>query len=228
MLALLSLIIAALAALFLITGSDGGVSHVSALAIAAVVAGALLTLYLATLRAGASETGNPRRRFFAGAVIAVAIAAGYFAYGGGADLLPSTGRTDIAERAPRDQNALASVRIRRGDDGRITARGRANGVALDFLIDSGSSAVILKSSDAEKAGIDVKAAVFETPIATAAGEAMFAPARLTSVEIGPIQIADVEAFIAKPGTLNESLLGQSFLRRLSSYEMVGDFVTLRQ
>jgi aspartyl protease family protein len=38
---------------------------------------------------------------------------------------------------------------------------------------------------------------------------------------------DVEALVAKPGNLKESLLGMSFLRRLRSYEFSGDFLTLR-
>ena len=37
----------------------------------------------------------------------------------------------------------------------------------------------------------------------------------------------VEALVAKPGTLNENLLGMSFLKRLRSYEFSGDFLTLR-
>ena len=39
---------------------------------------------------------------------------------------------------------------------------------------------------------------------------------------------DVEALVARAGTLNENLLGTSFLRRLASYEVAGNFATLRQ
>ena len=48
-----------------------------------------------------------------------------------------------------------------------------------------------------------------------------------SLLFAPIQIRDVEALVSKPGTLKESLLGISFLKRLRSYEFSGDFLTLR-
>jgi aspartyl protease family protein len=45
--------------------------------------------------------------------------------------------------------------------------------------------------------------------------------------VGPIVLNDVEALVAKPGTLKDNLLGMSFLSRLRSYEFTGDFLTLR-
>ena len=97
-----------------------------------------------------------------------------------------------------------------------------------MLIDSGSATVVLRQSDAEKAGIDIKNLAFDTPLKTANGTSYMASVRLKSVRIGPLSMGDVEALVAKPGTLNENLLGMSFLRRLTSYEVTGDFVTLRQ
>jgi aspartyl protease family protein len=40
-------------------------------------------------------------------------------------------------------------------------------------------------------------------------------------------VPDVEALIAKPGSLHQSLLGMSFLSRLRSCEFAGDFLELR-
>jgi aspartyl protease family protein len=37
----------------------------------------------------------------------------------------------------------------------------------------------------------------------------------------------VEALVAQPGAMTQSLLGMSFLSRLRSYEFTGDFLTLR-
>jgi aspartyl protease family protein len=37
----------------------------------------------------------------------------------------------------------------------------------------------------------------------------------------------VDALVAEPNALTESLLGMSFLSRLRSYEFSGDFLTLR-
>jgi aspartyl protease family protein len=51
--------------------------------------------------------------------------------------------------------------------------------------------------------------------------------RLNAVAIGPLDRKDVDALVAQPGTLTQSLLGMSFLSRLRSYEFSGDFLTLR-
>jgi aspartyl protease family protein len=51
--------------------------------------------------------------------------------------------------------------------------------------------------------------------------------RLGKVSIGPLDRKNVEALVAQPGTLSQSLLGMSFLSRLRSYEFTGDFLTLR-
>lgn len=127
----------------------------------------------------------------------------------------------------RSAEGPTSVRIRQRLDGHFTARTRVNGTQLSMLVDTGASTVVLKPADAESAGIDTSALSFTIPVRTANGTGFAAPVRLRSVSIGPIIINDVEALVAKPGSLNESLLGMSFLRRLRSYEFSGEFLTLR-
>lgn len=99
---------------------------------------------------------------------------------------------------------------------------------MTMRIDNGSATVVLRQSDAEKAGIDVSNLAFDTPLKTANGTSYLAPVRLKSVRIGPLAIDDVEGLVARPGTLNENLLGTSFLRRLASVELTANFATLRQ
>jgi len=127
----------------------------------------------------------------------------------------------------RSTEGPTSVRIRQRMDGHFTARTRVNGTQLFMLVDTGASTVVLKPADAESAGIDTSTLSFTVPVRTANGTGFAAPVRLRSVSIGPIVINDVEALVAKPGTLNESLLGMSFLRRLRSHEFSGEFLTLR-
>jgi aspartyl protease family protein len=50
---------------------------------------------------------------------------------------------------------------------------------------------------------------------------------LDKVAIGPLDRQRVEALVAQPGAMTQSLLGMSFLSRLRSYEFTGDFLTLR-
>jgi aspartyl protease family protein len=51
--------------------------------------------------------------------------------------------------------------------------------------------------------------------------------RLRNLTLGSISLDNVEALVARPGSLKENLLGMSFLSRLRSYEFSGDFLTLR-
>ncbi|HRD75095.1 MAG TPA: TIGR02281 family clan AA aspartic protease [Hyphomicrobiaceae bacterium] len=117
-----------------------------------------------------------------------------------------------------------SVRIRRRPD---SAKVGVNGTAVGMIIDTGASTVVLKQSDAVSIGIDPKSLVYSVPVQTANGQTFAARVRLTSVSIGSIRVEQVEALVARPGALRESLLGMSFLSRLKSYEFSGDYLTLR-
>jgi aspartyl protease family protein len=119
------------------------------------------------------------------------------------------------------------VRIRRRPDGHFIVKTQANGIALSMLVDTGASTVVLKPGDAQRLGIAVDRLRYSVPVQTANGTTNAAHVRLRSVTIGPIVLNDVEALVAKPGTLRDNLLGMSFLSRLRSYEFTGDFLTLR-
>ena len=98
---------------------------------------------------------------------------------------------------------------------------------MTLLVDTGASTVVLKPADAARAGIDTRSLGYTAAVQTANGTTYAAPVRLRSITIGPIELRDVEALVAKPGSINENLLGMSFLRRLRSYEFSKDFLTLR-
>ncbi len=120
-----------------------------------------------------------------------------------------------------------AVRIRKRRDGHFAASATVNGSQMTLMLDTGASTVVLKPADAAKAGIDVSTLRYSAAVRTANGTTYAAPVRLDAISIGPILIKDVEALVAKPGNLNESLLGMSFLRRLRSFDFSGEFVTLR-
>lgn len=142
----------------------------------------------------------------------------------------------VGELAPPGQSVTLegenggprTVRIRQRGDGHFAARADVNSRAiLTMMVDTGASTVVLKAADAERVGIDTGALAFSIPVQTANGNAYAAATRLRSISIGGIEVRDVDALVAKPGSLNESLLGMSFLRRLRSYEISGEFLTLR-
>jgi len=126
-----------------------------------------------------------------------------------------------------EQEGEHAVRVRRRLDGHFAVRGAINGQPMTLLVDTGASTVVLKPADAARAGIDTRSLGYTAAVQTANGTAYAAPVRLRSIAIGPIELRDVEALVAKPGSINENLLGMSFLRRLRSYEFSKDFLTLR-
>lgn len=120
-----------------------------------------------------------------------------------------------------------AVRIRRRGDGHFMASATVNGTQMPLMVDTGASTVVLTSSDATRAGIAIKSLSFTVAVNTANGVSYAAPVRLQAIAIGPLQLRDVDALVAKPGSLNESLLGMSFLRKLRSFEFSGEYLTLR-
>jgi aspartyl protease family protein len=124
-------------------------------------------------------------------------------------------------------NGPAEVRIRRRLDGHFLATVDVNEKPISMVVDTGASTIVLRPEDAVKAGIDIDQLTYTVPVLTANGRTVTARVRLDTVAIGPLERQKVQALVAKPGALTESLLGMSFLSRLRSYEFSGDFLTLR-
>lgn len=132
--------------------------------------------------------------------------------------------TQVDEQAAGGQQ---SVRIRRRGDGHFIATVMVNGASVPMLVDTGASTVVLKQTDAKKFGIETNRLKYTVPVQTANGVAYAAHVRIRSAAIGQISIANIDALVAQPGVLKESLLGMTFLSRLRSYEFAGNFLTIR-
>jgi aspartyl protease family protein len=111
------------------------------------------------------------------------------------------------------------VIVNRRMGGAFAVATKVNGARITLLFDTGASLVVLTAADARRAGIDTRGLDFETPVATANGGALAAEIRLDRVAVGPIAMRNVPALVARPGALQESLLGMSFLERLKSYRV---------
>jgi aspartyl protease family protein len=138
------------------------------------------------------------------------------------ELLPGSAMT-----VEQSAGGLTEVRIRKRLDGHFTAAVKVNGKPISMIVDTGASSIVLRPEDAEKAGIDVSKLTYRIPVITANGRTVAARVRLEEVAIGPLDRKNVDALVAQPGALTQSLLGMSFLSRLRSYEFSGDFLTLR-
>lgn len=101
---------------------------------------------------------------------------------------------------------------------------KVNGADVRFLVDTGSSAVVLSRRDALRAGIG--AGDYEAKAHGAGGEVRLMPVKLARVTIGLLAADNVPAMVAESG-LPVSLLGQSLLGRFGSVEIEGARMTLR-
>lgn len=229
MLPWLALVIAALLSVLVVLPADtSGTDLLPSLATAGSVTSVLVALYVAA--ASHSSRHGASAVLTAAALLVAALGIGVYALKDRPSFIAllASQRGDVLPSASNPAPASAAVRIRRDPAGRFLAHGDINGSAIDVLIDTGATVVMLRRSDAEKAGVDMSNLKFNTPVETANGTAYAAAVRLRKISIGPVGADDVEALVVSAGSLNESLLGMSFLRRLASYELKGDFLTLRQ
>ena len=104
---------------------------------------------------------------------------------------------------------------------------RINGNFVRGLVDTGATVVALPLAEAKKLGINLPQSAFTTPIRTANGEVRAAKLQLSEVRLGTVVARDVEAVIV-PSGLDTTLIGMSFFNRLSSFEMRGKTLVLRQ
>jgi clan AA aspartic protease (TIGR02281 family) len=125
---------------------------------------------------------------------------------------------------PRVWTPSAEAAAMRRPDGFFSVAAVVNNQPMSMLFDTGASWVTLRAEDAARLGIDVGALRFSIQSRTANGTAAMAPVTIDTMSIGPIVLRNVPAVVAKPGTLQENLLGQSFLARLRDYSVESDRV----
>jgi aspartyl protease family protein len=209
--ALTLLVIAGLA--LLLRADAGSIAGFDPSDFAIAVACVALLIFLGSSIAGGyrGRAGHAVRDLLTWTLVALLLVAGYsyreeiFSLGHRVvgELLPPGSALRSSEAQVEGER---SVRIRRRPDGHFVAKTQVNGVSLTMLIEK------LK---------------YTVPVQTANGTTYAAHVRLRNLTLGPISLNDVEALVAKPGTLKENLLGMSFLSRLRSYEFTTDMLTLR-
>ncbi|MEX2453392.1 MAG: TIGR02281 family clan AA aspartic protease [Rhodospirillaceae bacterium] len=123
-------------------------------------------------------------------------------------------------------SADGEVAVRRGGDGHFRLTATVDGRPVRFLVDTGATVVVLSAADAARIGLDPDTLSYSFQARTASGVAQTARISLGEVSTGPIVVRDVPAAVIRDG-LSESLLGLSFLNRLSGYEVREDRMILR-
>ena len=230
--ALLLLVIAGVA--LLMRADVGSIAGYDPSDFALVVSGFALLIFIAASVAGSyrGRAGQAMRDMLAWSLLGAALFAGYsyrerivsFGHQVLGDLLPA----DSLLRSDNQVDQERSVRIRKRPDGHFMVHTEANGVLMQMLVDTGASTVVLRPEDGRLLGFEVDQLRYVVPVQTANGTTYAASVRLNTLSVGKIKMNNVEALVAKRGTLRENLLGMSFLNRLNSYEFSGEYLTLRK
>jgi len=103
-----------------------------------------------------------------------------------------------------------------------------NGQSVRVMVDTGASYVALSAEDAAALSIYPSGSDFSVQVGTANGVAHAAPVKLREVQLGSITLYDVDALVAERGAMSGTLLGMTFLSRLSKVEMGSGSLLLRK
>ena len=150
-----------------------------------------------------------------------------------ADLIPRLGETKAEFEArirglPRPPPAASSVTIVADLNGHFFVQAVINGTQVRMMVDTGATGVVLSREDARRVGINPQPSDFAARTSTANGIVTVAPIVLKEVVVGEISVSDVPAIVHPDVQYRGSLLGMSFLSRLSQFEVSGGRLILKQ
>ncbi len=107
-----------------------------------------------------------------------------------------------------------SAKIWRDEHGAYTTVGSINGRTVNFLVDTGATAVALYRADARRLGLDYKIEGEPMYVSTANGTAPAYELDLDRVQVGDIVLRNVRGYVIESEGVGRILLGMSFLNRV--------------
>lgn len=105
------------------------------------------------------------------------------------------------------------ARIASGQGGHYFTPGRINGLAVEFLVDTGATSVSMNLPTAKALGLNYRAGE-RINIGTASGVSTAYSIMLDSVRVGDVEVRNVSASVTMGDYPSEILLGNSFLSRV--------------
>ena len=115
------------------------------------------------------------------------------------------------------------IRIKADASGHYYVKGSADGVPLDFMIDTGSTHVVVSKETAER--LPVGPLNFDLPTYTANGRIQNAQITIHKLIIGPYAVTDIPA-VVNGGEIDVPLLGMNWLSLFRSIEIQNGVMTL--
>jgi len=128
-----------------------------------------------------------------------------------------TGIDASAAARPTAPLAPAPAAIFKSRDGHYWAATEVDGHWIHCLVDTGATTMALTALDAARLGLHPASLHYTLAVNTAAGQTWAAPIELARVSVAGAPVDHVSAMVVKSG-LSSSLLGMSYLGRLSKFE----------
>lgn len=122
--------------------------------------------------------------------------------------------------------AHRETRVTRDASGAYLVGGMVNGRAVNFLVDTGASSVVLGEAEARRLGIPFERDGTPIRVLTASGLAEGFRIRFDRVRVGEIELRGVEGSVVLGDGPSRALLGMSFLNRLQ-LENRGNVLVMR-
>lgn len=111
------------------------------------------------------------------------------------------------------------MRLEADSRGHFSGDFRINGSKVPAMIDTGATVVAINKSTARRIGLSVARDDFQHSVDTANGRTKAAAVTIARLEIGRIIVEDVQAVVLDDSALSGTLIGMSFLGRLSKYQV---------
>ena len=123
------------------------------------------------------------------------------------------------EDRPNYVTGIRTASIPMAHGGHFVGDFRINGRTIKGVVDTGATVVAINVSTARKLGVSTQSKDFTFRVGTANGETTAAKVNLSRIEIGPISVSDVTAFVLDDQDLDETLIGMSFMSKLDGYRV---------
>ena len=133
----------------------------------------------------------------------------------------------IRDQVMPRQSVIGSgvIEVPRGVDGHYHLVLQISDVAVDFIVDTGATDVVLSPRDARRVGLNPADLNFSGTARTANGIVRTARAQVSDVRLG--DIVDLRLGVSVNGSeMDSSLLGMSYLQRFERIEIAADRLIL--
>lgn len=130
----------------------------------------------------------------------------------------------VVQASPQPDQPIETV-LERRPNGHFVAVADVNRQPVHFIVDTGADIVALTQEDARRAHVSFDPTQFEVVGRGAAGDVRGQDVRIASIVLDGKRAEDIRAVVLEGADI--SLLGQSYLRRLSEVHIQRDKMVLR-